>query len=355
LKKIKKYKIFVLLIFVFSLPLHQKLSTILLIIGVLASIAVLIHEKINFSKIPRPYYLIVSLFFLNVVYIFIGGNIEIKEIEQRLSLFVLPLFLLGFQDTILKHFNKIVKAFILGTFISVVLCFSYAFFVKKLNYFLLIFFSLTIFLVSNRISILALLVVFSLYILYFFIKDRMRLVFSTLSLSVISMIVLLSQPRYIAFFEKFETIGLSYENNDRFDYVSRLMVWESSIELISKNYIFGVGPTNAQDELNKIYKVKNYQHPLSQNLNAHNQYLQSIIEGGVIGIILLLFLLYYFFKVKNINKYNFLKINIGVLLIIQMLFEVFLNRYSGIVIFSFLFCLFNSEIIFLNDIKDKHR
>ena len=79
-----------------------------------------------------------------------------------------------------------------------------------------------------------------------------------------------------------------------------------------------------------------------QKLNFHNQYVQIFAELGIFGLLLLLILLYS--NLKNaIKTKDFAAISFAVLMISLFLTESFLSRQRGIVFFSVLYCLFNSE------------
>ena len=66
------------------------------------------------------------------------------------------------------------------------------------------------------------------------------------------------------------------------------MVWKCSIEIIKENVFFGVGTGDVKTELNKKYEEKNIQQALKDNLNSHNQFLQTYVAIGLPGFILLL-------------------------------------------------------------------
>ncbi len=71
----------------------------------------------------------------------------------------------------------------------------------------------------------------------------------------------------------------------------RFLKWSCSIEIIEHNLLWGVGSGDAQDELQKCYEDRHYSALLfwpDIKYNAHNQYLQTAISFGVIGLSLLL-------------------------------------------------------------------
>ncbi len=88
-----------------------------------------------------------------------------------------------------------------------------------------------------------------------------------------------------------------------------------------------------------------------QKKNFHNQYIQTFAELGIFGLLLLLIMLRV--NIKNaIKTKDFVHISFTVLMISLFLTESFLSRQRGIVFFSALYCLFNSEPS--NSMRPKH-
>jgi len=80
--------------------------------------------------------------------------------------------------------------------------------------------------------------------------------------------------------------------------------------------------------LNKTYKEKNYTYILDRQLNCHNQYLQTCLTIGLLGIISLLTLLIYPF-LKAIKEKDTLAILFIVIIILNMLVESMLEVRAG--------------------------
>jgi O-antigen ligase len=95
--------------------------------------------------------------------------------------------------------------------------------------------------------------------------------------------------------------------------------------------------------LNKLLaKEKQYNlYPGYGTFNFHNQYIQVFAELGVIGFILLVFIL--FINIKNAFKNkDFLHIAFAILMLSLFLTESFLWRQRGVVFFTVFYCLFNT-------------
>jgi len=88
-----------------------------------------------------------------------------------------------------------------------------------------------------------------------------------------------------------------------------------------------------------------------QSKNFHNQYVQNFAELGVFGFLLLLVML--FLNVNNaIKTKDFVHFAFAILMISLFLTESFLWRQRGIVFFTVMYCLFNSQL-FLKSPKEE--
>lgn len=69
---------------------------------------------------------------------------------------------------------------------------------------------------------------------------------------------------------------------------SRFFIWEMAFNAFSEQPVIGVGTGDVQDALNHQYEEVGYTFALVREYNAHNQYLQTAVTGGAIGLIALL-------------------------------------------------------------------
>jgi O-antigen ligase len=95
---------------------------------------------------------------------------------------------------------------------------------------------------------------------------------------------------------------------------------------IDKNVYLGVGADDG-------YQKKNF----------HNQYVQNFAELGVFGFLILIAMLFVNLKNGIANK-NFIQIAFGVMMISLFLTETFLWRQRGVMFFTIMYCIFNSDV-----------
>jgi O-antigen ligase len=154
--------------------------------------------------------------------------------------------------------------------------------------FLLIFFILMIFLLSARQEMIALLMLFPASLLYYFYRRKRMMtgIAITAAIIVSLVMVLLLVPEARMRLEKMQSqMEEPYSNEAPNSVTMRKVIWESAGEIISA-HPWGVGSGDANDALKEKYIEKNLLRPLNENLNAHNQYLQTTIATGIPGLIL---------------------------------------------------------------------
>lgn len=201
---------------------------------------------------------------------------------------------------------------------------------------------IALFLISNRSNILLTCIIFGVFMLFSIEKKSLKIAF-VLGTIVIAALVLIQNPRTGKMIKAITSNGVTVDREVSEGYGLRVLVWDAAFELMSAspNVIFtGVGVTNTYSELKKVYKKKRYIAPFRNALNAHNQYLQLLIEVGILGLLLVLFMLRFFYTKHK--EYFLLGIFFLIVFSFNFLFESVFNRYSGIMSFSFFYCLFIS-------------
>jgi len=72
----------------------------------------------------------------------------------------------------------------------------------------------------------------------------------------------------------------------------RRLTWKSALELWKDRPVLGYGLKGAEDALVKKYEEKNFQLGIPERYNSHNQYLETAIRSGGIGLLILLTMIF---------------------------------------------------------------
>ena len=129
--------------------------------------------------------------------------------------------------------------------------------------------------------------------------------------------------------------------------------WKSAFGVIGSNLILGVGTGDASEELKKEFKKRGYVDGYYDNLNAHNQFLEILLENGIVGILIFLSLISYMVY-SAISERNLLLGLFIIMMVVFFTFETVLNRLAGITffpVFAFLLAYYKLESFNKNHIK----
>jgi O-antigen ligase len=122
----------------------------------------------------------------------------------------------------------------------------------------------------------------------------------------------------------------------------RLLAWDASLDVIKENPITGVGAGDIKDELAVIYAKNNYAKPLKMKMNCHNQFLETSVGQGIIGLSVLLLMIFALFINKN---HKFISQLFAVIIATNILFESMFNVQAGVVFFVFIYSMIISSKI----------
>lgn len=327
-----------------------------------------------------------------------------RNIELRLSLLLFPLVLTSPGSMIKSKVKSLLRLFSLATFAYILVCFGYALYRSVsfpdrvftfnphppveiwLNYFygsefaifqhpsylsMFLLFSifiafesmldkslkmlnkvswlligiillLSIYLLSSRAEILAAVITIPLYFLFKFRNSPKKRIIILVAIVCIFILipVLVSNPR----FKYYMKTGNDTELTTKMLNESRLSIWKVSFNIIRENPIFGVGTGDIQDELNREYRLSGSTDlKTDNNLNAHNQFLEIILENGLIGLLLFISILFVMFSIAW-SEQNILYLMFLFIVVFSFLFETMLNRLAGVSFFSlFSFLLLHIE------------
>jgi O-antigen ligase len=242
-----------------------------------------------------------------------------------------------------REFSRILEIhttyFALFIIISIVFFLLDVFKLKSLklwvNILSIIFLLTALYIISSRISMIALLIVGILFLISDLTshisnkkKSLILLIFVAIS------IAFLASPNFQNRSSGVSEFGYQTPSLD-----SRLVHWKAVLNTVkSNNILIGNGSGDGHDGLFEEYLKIGFESGYRLEYNAHNQFLEYILYFGIIGFLSLVSVFVFCF-------FKSIKLKDGVVLIITstffifMLIESMLERHSGIVFFVFLMSL----------------
>lgn len=172
------------------------------------------------------------------------------------------------------------------------------------NLLVFIFLFAVIFLLASKMSV-ALLVLLMLFMLVYIGYVKKALIKSVLVVAaLIGVTWLLSDRLFYLHWRMSELRFKKYSGSedDQNGLAARLVTWESAWELMKERPLLGYGLKGAGDELVKKYAEKGFQLGIPERYNSHNQYLETGIRSGLVGLLLLLLLLFIPFRTAVRDK-----------------------------------------------------
>ena len=197
---------------------------------------------------------------------------------------------------------------------------------------------INIFLAMSKIAFL----VTAIIIVYIVLNSRnrtsKRITFLLTIIAIISGVIF--SPRFSELAKStynFEKI-LSNPNLTTSSTATRVLTWNASLEVFNSfstiEKILGTGTGDAKNVLLQFYKTHNYKFPYEKKLNSHNQFLETLIETGILGFSILLFLFTFaiYFSLKYNNRFLFWFL---IIMFLNFTVESMLNRQVGVLFFAF--------------------
>lgn len=126
----------------------------------------------------------------------------------------------------------------------------------------------------------------------------------------------------------------------------RFTIWRSAWDVIKAHPLTGVGTGNASTELKNEFIKLGYSQGLYEDMNAHNQFLEILLENGIIGLLIFLALISYMIYI-GISEHNEFLLVFLLMTVIFFIFESMLNRVAGVMffpLFAFLLLYYKEDI-----------
>lgn len=213
------------------------------------------------------------------------------------------------------------------------------------SWILIIFFSIINVLLSSKIGMLSMLILFFCFGIYYITLTKKYIVGAFAILIFISAILFSSI--YIPAIEHRVSFAIAALTKNEIKKTSdessevRMLIWKTANEIIRDHPIIGVGTGDAKDVLLNEYAKRGMTGAIAHKLNAHNEFYQIFISLGIVGFFILLASL--FFPLYQAIKAKKLIISLFLLLIIfNFLPESMLETQAGVMFYAF----FNSLLFF---------
>ncbi len=128
------------------------------------------------------------------------------------------------------------------------------------------------------------------------------------------------------------------------DLDTRTTHWKSALQIIGENnLLFGAGTGDGHLKLYDQYLKNGFETGYIYQYNAHNQFLETTLYYGLIGLLCIIGILFFALK-KNFSERNFLGMAIIAVQVIVMVTESTLERQHGIVLLAFSLVLLSIPI-----------
>ena len=209
---------------------------------------------------------------------------------------------------------------------------------KILLVILVLFFYSMVFLLSSKAGIACMAIVSLFYISVLIFRKKMI----NLSLKLLAALIICFYGAYNLFpyaKVRIEKSGRMNEVNEQNSSTAeRLTIWKISLPIIAKHPVLGVGTGDVKDELLENYRENGLHVILHYELNAHNQFIQTTIAIGLIGLLALVAMMilpaFYAFRHENYIYGIFI-----LLFLVNNLVESMLETQAGVIFshFSMLF------------------
>jgi O-antigen ligase len=162
-----------------------------------------------------------------------------------------------------------------------------------------------VFLLSSKLVILLMLVFLTFFLIYLG-KKAHRLRLSVIILVAVAGAAILAVNNFyylrwrlsVTEFKQYEG-----EIDNQNGFAARLMMWQSTAELVQQRPLAGYGVKGAGTELFKKYEEKKFNLGIERKYNSHNQYLQTALMSGLVGLgIFLTFLMLLWVRALRSNN-----------------------------------------------------
>ncbi|MBL7874118.1 MAG: O-antigen ligase family protein [Cyclobacteriaceae bacterium] len=214
---------------------------------------------------------------------------------------------------------------------------------KSITLLLMTYIAFVILILSARtVAIFLLLLIIFLAVYHFYKKKRYWQSIVTIILILASSYILIDQSPYLKdrIIRPITSDIKVIDGGGETGLSIRIVKWRCSLRGIGENPIVGTGTGDAIDYLVKCYEDLNFwgMHP-QYRFNAHNQFLETTLTFGFVGLTIFLLTLFLLFSEAHKRK-NYVFLGFLILFCFASLTESLLERQWGVVFFSFFASVF---------------
>lgn len=194
--------------------------------------------------------------------------------------------------------------------------------------------TLFVVLVESRAGILCMILLYAfLFAWLFFVKKKRRttIVAGCSLVALVIMFFVLFPSGWQRIVKTQQTLSSNTED-------IRITLLRAGIDVATENWVIGAGIGDRNDVLIKYYEENNL--PCG-DLNSHNQFIDTTISIGILGLLSLLsyFIVPIILSIKN-RQYNFAFLLFLFMTAFNSVFEAVFESQTGILFFNFIFCMF---------------
>ena len=386
------YPLIISLLFIFLFIGVHQISYIIALFIIVSIVISIINNKLNYYY-NKSLLLILLFFITHIIGIFYSTNKDIAtfDIEIKLSLFIFPLLFLFISNLAQNKYNiilniyfsaasffsiflisRLVYKLLIGISFNKLMYTNYSYFLHPSYYamysvfaiiigisliknknklhkillsLLILFNIISIFFSDSKSGIISLIIVlFFIFIKYVYNKSKSITILSLLLLIIAFIVTINTNSRMRTMFNV--TTNYSKILNNPNDYKEstglRILSWYATTQTIKKNPIVGVGTGDIKQELFIKYKELNFNKTLEIKMNVHNQFLETWLGQGIIGLFILL-LMFIIPFIKAIKNKDLLLQGFLIIVFLNFLFESMLNTQAGTIFFAFFYSLLVSK------------
>jgi len=170
-------------------------------------------------------------------------------------------------------------------------------------------------------------------------KYKMKAIIALAIFSISSIIAILNLKVTRDRFANLEIKKFNYTDVDLNGFTGRIAMWTCAKDVIKENFMWGVGIGDAKEDLIADYRKKDFRVGYYWGYDSHNQYIETTLTIGIVGLVILLSIYFNIFSLAIKNK-NMTFLSFCIIFFMFGLTESNLSTLKGISLFTFFISIF---------------